>query len=46
MDLSKKFEDKWANLSADEVDKLRNMEEAMNEDETTKNVRLMVVKDK
>ncbi|MCK8817388.1 hypothetical protein MWH28_08460 [Natroniella sulfidigena] len=46
MDLSKKFKDKWANLSENEVDKLRNMEEAMNEDKAEKNIRLMVVTDK
>ncbi|WP_408955885.1 hypothetical protein [Natroniella sp. ANB-PHB2] len=46
MDLSKKFKENWANLSADEVDKLKNMEEAINEDEVNKNIKLMVVKDK
>ncbi|WP_018247661.1 hypothetical protein [Orenia marismortui] len=46
MSLKEKFSNRLAKLSTDELDKLENMENAINEDEQNRNIKLMVVKDK
>ncbi|PRX31093.1 hypothetical protein BX659_106127 [Orenia metallireducens] len=45
MSLKDKFVDELAELSADELDKLENMEIAINEDNQGKRIKLMVLKD-
>ncbi len=44
MSLKQTFSNRLANLSTNELDKLKNMEEAINENNSDKNVKLMVVK--
>jgi len=45
MSLKDKFADQLAELSGDELDKLENMELAINEDNQGKRIKLMVLKD-